>query len=317
MNLPANTRYQTQQPRWISFTEPAWIQLDHTSANARQYTIKERRLDQAIGAFAHGDWAGIAFQQEASAIVYSGADHGGTPLWPNITILPDVPARAIHGETSQAGSLEVLGCTMGHWHVADPKGSRSQEIYEYQSYGLMVLDREQGEPELWVLREGDKVAVPSGCHMTLYNLGGAQQPLVTLDFANPTNNTANKHLIGALGPILLAYRTRSEAVFTLNRLYLNSAQTQAGVRLKPTDLAPRELQVRIPINSNQALGPQLYEKLTADAGLIARFDQLGLRLKRATPQATLLALDGRTTTLTQPLVEETRPGAAGYRFFLG
>lgn len=317
MNLPAHTIYQPRQPHWISFTEPAWIRLEASNANLGNYTIKDRRFDQAIVPFLQGDWAGIEFQAKASDIVYSGADHHGTPLSPNITVLPDLPVRTIPGELDATGKGAVLGCTMGHWHLREERGQRIQEIYEFQSYGLMVLDHENGEVEIWVLRQGDKVAVSSGCHMTIYNLGGQDQPLVTLDFANPAHNPANKELIGALGPILLAYRTPTEVVFAVNRLYLNAANTKAGVRLQLTDKDPRQRQIRIALHPKRVIGKQLHEKLTSDPDIIRQFSLLGLQLKRAVARTRLTTPAGATTTLSQPLVDSVAPGTAGYRFFLG
>ncbi len=313
MKLPLNVHYTPAQPRWMSFTEPAWIRFDRDDARLRGYAIKDRTLAAAITAYQHGNWAGIQFELPPAGIVYSGADHAGDPLLPNITILPDLMARHIPGVN---GPAEVLGCTMGHWHLADPQGRRTQEIYEYQSWGLMVLDHEAGCPEIWVLRAGDKVAVPSGCHMTMYNLGGSSQPLVSLDYANPANNRANKDLIGTHGPILLVYRTATEMVFALNPRYWNSPHLQAGVRTQGVNASAPAPEVRLPVGGDAACGAPLYALLDPQGPWAAAFTQLGFRLRRATSQAVLEATTGRQTALSTALVEATQPGAAATRFFL-
>jgi hypothetical protein len=181
----------------------------------------------------------------------------------------------------------------------------------------MVLDHEDGTPEIWVLRAGDKVAVPSACHMTLYSLGGSSQPLVTLDYANPANNKANKDLIGAHGPILLLYRTATETVFALNPQYLNSAHFKAGVRTQEVSARARAPEVRLPLGGSQASGASLYALLDPQGPWAPAFTRLGFRLRRATPQAVLAAANGRQVAISASLMEETQPGAAATRFFLG
>lgn len=314
MKLPLNVQYTPAQPRWMSFTDPAWIRFDRADAQVCAYTLKDRTLAAAIAAYQHGNWAGIQFEMPPAGIVYSGADHTGDPLLPNVTILPDLMARHLPGVS---GPAEVLGCTMGHWHLADPMGRRTQEIYEYQSWGLMVLDHEDGCPEIWVLGAGDKVAVPSGCHMTLYNLGGSSQPLVTLDYANPANNRANKDLIGTHGPILLGYRTATETVFALNPRYWNSPHHKAGVRTQGVNASAPAPEVRLPLGGNAACGAALSLLLAPQGPWAAAFTQLGFRLRRATSQAVLASPRGPEVSLRACLVEETQPGAAATQFFRG
>jgi hypothetical protein len=142
---------------------------------------------------------------------------------PNITVVPNLSTRD--------GATFVLGCTMGHFHTPERAGRRVMEVYEFQSYGLMILDDLGGHIDMWVLGDGDKVAVPGGCQATLYNLGDQDHPLVTLDFADPSNNPFDRRLAARIGPILLAYYNDVEVAFTLNLQHINNPFLEAGVRL--------------------------------------------------------------------------------------
>lgn len=112
---------------------------------------------------------------------------------------------------------------MGQYHPGTATDTRIQQVYEFQSYGLLVLDREDGEVELWIAHDGDKVPIPAGCHVTLYNLGDVDQPLVVLNVADPDRQSPTQELVRHYGPILLTYYDDAEVVLTLNQLYINSA----------------------------------------------------------------------------------------------
>src|SRR6185436_5221086 len=113
-------------------------------------------------------------KQQESPVLYSGAEHNGSPhksaehpssplgsfvKLPNITVLPNLSTEESRG---LARPYTLFGSTMGHYHPQAPTGPRVQEVYEFQSYGCLALDREEGHVELWVAQDGDKVAVPSG-----------------------------------------------------------------------------------------------------------------------------------------------------------
>ena len=317
MRLPDGAEYSPGRLRLIAFDEPAWVRLRSDAPKLGQYTIKDRSFESAILPYCHGDWGqlGRLSASLGGQAVYSGADHGGMPPLPSITVLPNFRpvAGSLTGEV-----LSILGCTMGHWHPVDPVGERTQELYEFQSPGLMVLDREQGEVDVWVLRGGDKVAVPSGCHMTLYNLGDDDQPLVTLDFADPRRNPADKSLISRKGPILLAYRSDTGVVFALNELYLNARDHRAGVRVDGEVSAERR-RVVISLAGDRPLGEDLYLRLTQDPTLSRRFSELGLRLRVASSEVVLEDPGDpvRSRKVTRPLVDAVQPGQEACRFFLG
>lgn len=237
MKLPDGVFYRPRQEHLIAKNEQAAIRIETGAsypANA-DYKINDRSFAQAIAPYLHGDWedfdrlfrlnprrvVSMGGKPQESPVIYSGAEHRGSSKLPNITVVPNLATQESRG---LARPLTVFGCTMGHYHPGTLANYRTQEVYEFQSYGMLVLAREVGVVEVWVAQDGDKVAVPNGCHMTLYNLGDEDNPLVTLDFADPDRNPANKDLVGKYGPILLAYYDDFEVVFTLNRLYINNTR---------------------------------------------------------------------------------------------
>jgi predicted dehydrogenase len=354
MNLPEGIRYNPSQfERLIAITAKAGEGLI-TIDPALGYTVNDRDFKKNFQDLFSEDYREFArrYHLIEQSPVYSGAEHKGDPKLPNITVLPNIPTRRartmqlrfdqktfgigrdldLRMPTGQ--EVTLFGCTMGHWHGQTDCPDGVQEVYEFQSYGALVIDwPESDEVELWVARDGDKVAVPQQCHMTLYNLDDLDHPLVTLDFANPKRNYANKELVGRIGPILLAYYTPYEAVFILNRHYINreriyvrpdefiNPQSQpsgevnnqnclnGGVRL-PGPLPGRE--VRIPLGARASLGQQLYEALTGDAEVIIQFARLGIRVCKASPEVELGGV-----RYGRPLAEAVRMGKANqlYRFF--
>lgn len=354
MNLPDGVRYNPGQfERWIAISDKpgeALITVDPSLG----YTVNDRDFKKNFQDLFSEDYREFArrYHLIEQSPVYSGAEHGGDPKLPNITVLPNIPtrqARSMHLEFDKkrfdigrnfpfslptCQEVTLFGCTMGHWHGQTDCPDGVQEVYEFQGYGALLIDRpESEEVELWVARDGDKVAVPQQCHMTLYNLDDLDHPLVTLDFANPDRNYANKELVRRIGPILLAYYTPYEAVFVLNRHYINRERIyvrpdefidpdspppgkvdnrnclNGGVRL-PGPLPSRE--VRIPLGARASLGQQLYEALTGDAEVIIKFAQLGIRVRQASPEVQLGGV-----WYSRPLAETVRLGKANrlYRFF--
>lgn len=354
MNLPDGVRYTPGQfERWIAITTEAGEPLI-TIDPALGYTVNDRDFKVNFQDLFSEDYEIFArrYHLVGRSPVYSGAEHKGDPKLPNITVLPNIPTRRarnmhlrferkpfqlnrdLNFSMSTGQEVTLFGCTMGHWHGQADCPDGVQEVYEFQGYGALVIDRpESDEVELWVARDGDKVAVPQQCHMTLYNLDDLDHPLVTLDFANPDRNYANKELAGRIGPILLAYYTPYEAVFVLNRHYINRERIyvrpdeftdpdlpppgkvdnrnclNGGVRL-PESLPNRE--VRIPLGTRASLGQQLYEALTGDPEVVIQFARLGIRICKASPE---VQLDG--VWYSRPLAETVRLGKANrlYRFF--
>lgn len=290
------------------------------------YTIEDRLSKEAVVPFLKGDWKEFdrRFQlrslglNDNPGLVYSRAEHKGNPRLPNIMVVPNLFTERGLGQEP----LMVFGCIVGHFRPNRPPAYWVQEVYEFQSYGLAVLDRKQGEIELWVAQDGDKVAVPNGCHMTLYNLGGLDDPLITLDFANPDRSpTDNMAFVGQYGPVLLAYYDDSEVTFQLNQLYIDNLAHEAGVRLSAPFDDPKDRQVKIPLGARLKLGRHLYEQLTRNPDVIYQFARLGIRVRPASPEAVLepfrekgIQRDLRIC-FAAPLVKATRPGTIVYRYF--
>ncbi len=341
MNLPDGVIYQWRRRNlWLSLIsvrgDDGLIRINSQPPhdNDSGYQVHNRTFSSAIAPYLKGDWEDLDRLFELQDLqlkavqdaVYSGGEHNGDPKSPNITVVPNLHTKRGFTETP----LMVFGCTMGHYHSDESSAYRVQEVYEFQSYGLMAIDRGQGEIELWVADDGDKVAVPNRCHMTLYNLDSRDVPLVTLDFANPERNPADKEFVKQYGPAILAYYDGSDVVFTLNRLYINNLEHQAGIRLYtlPSDLKNR--QVIIPLGSRLTLGQYLYEQLTGNPDVIGQFARLGVRIRKASPEVVLepvppaIVLEQdqaksvkRTLRIhfSAPLVKATRPGTRVYRYF--
>ncbi len=125
-------------------------------------------------------------------VIYSGAEHTGNPKLPNITVLPNITFS----------DYFLFGSTFGHQHTQfEKKDDRAfQEIYEFWGNGAILL-RNNSETALYILSPEEKVIVGTKDDMTLFNLD--DKPLVTLDYANPDMNSANKDLEKRIGPLML------------------------------------------------------------------------------------------------------------------
>lgn len=330
MQLPDGVVHRPREVSLIAKDEPAAIRIETESrypVNAH-YNVNDRSFEDAIAPFLRGDWedfdrlfrlnprrvVAVGGQQRESSIIYSGAEHSGSPKKPNITVVPNMKTKESRGLPS---AYVVMGCTMGHFHPKDSSGYRIQEVYEFQSHGILVMDRENGAPEIWVAKDGDKIAVPNGCHMTLYNLGDENHPLITLDFANPEDNPPNKGLIKHYGPILLTYYDEFGATVVLNRLYANNIEHPAGVRIG--DPVSEEVRsIIIPRAGRMDLGRFLYEELTGNPEVIGKFQRLGLCIRKASTQAALEPITSGTANrlyFSRPLAKATAPGSEVYNFF--
>jgi len=326
MNLPEGVQHTPGRlERLIKFSTERGDALISIDPSLGYKTVK-REFKQAFQDLYSEDYRAFAqrYHLMSRFPVYSGAEHKGDPKLPNITVVPNVATRLAQTVSLQfdqktfnigrtldfrmPASLEVtlFGCTMGHWHGQADCPDEVQEIYEFQSYGALLIDRPQSdELELWVARSGDKIAVPQQCHMTLYNLDDGHHPLITLDFANPERNYANKELVKRIGPILLAYYTTHEAVFILNHRYINRERVvyedlsppptgvenrqclNGGVRLPTPIIGQEGREVRTPLGTRASLGEQLYEALTGDAEVIIKFARLGVCVRPASPEVQL------------------------------
>ena len=140
------------------------------------------------------DYERFDFNYDRNRIIYSGAEHTGKPKLPNITVLPNLQATK---------GITVLGSTMGHQHTQLETGDarQFQEIYEFYSHGAMLLRNTcRKDARLHLLRPREKIGVRTNDHMTIFNLG--TQPLITLDYANPDKNRAQKDLEKEKGTLI-------------------------------------------------------------------------------------------------------------------
>ena len=297
MNLPDRVQYTPgQYERWIAITTKSGEALI-TIDPALGYTINGRDFKNSFQDLFSDDYRAFAqrYHLMEQSPIYSGAEHTGDPKLPNITVVPNASASR---------EATLFGCTMGHWHEQANCPGEIQEVYEFQSYGALVIDRpESDEVDLWIAQDGDKVSIPQQCHMTLYNLDDLGHPLITLDFANPTRNHANKELVKQIGPILLAYYTADEAVFLLNKHYINRGHVHynsvhatginnhqclnGGVRQRALGV---NREVRIALGTRARLGERIYEALTEDPAMANQFNKLGIRVLRASPEVKITGI---------------------------
>ena len=339
MRLPDGVFYRPRQELLIAKDQWAVIRIESRNPkyllNSR-YVITDRSYNKDIAPYLRGDWDefGRIFglnakrtiyvhgQPRDSDVVYSFAQYhiepskyGLIPKLPNITVVPNLLTNISQGLVSP---WIVFGSTMGHYHQSpESKEYYIQEVYEFQGYGLMVLDRGLGEVELWVAQDGDKVAVPSDCHMTLYNLADKDTPLITLDVADP-HHKPNRDVVRQCGPILLAYFNDFEVIFKLNRLYINNSNFKVGVRLTHSPGDDEGRRVRIARGARLELGRMLYEQLTQHPSVIGKFARLGVVVKQASPEAILEPLstgEGSRLYFCRPLVEAVKKGTEVHKYF--
>lgn len=142
--------------------------------------------------------------------VYLGAEHNEKPKLPNLTYLPNLGSQHHF----------ILGSTFGHQHTQRlmEDGREFQEIYEFSGHGAMLL-RTPDVCNLHLLTPGEKVIVPTNADMTFFNFG--KEPLITLDYANPEMNKANKNLEAEIGTLMCCeYFPFLRAIdFTINAKY--------------------------------------------------------------------------------------------------
>src|ERR1051325_7820245 len=153
MNLPPGIFEHFRQPYLIRINEWAVIRIendkDRYPHNIR-YKIKSLSFQEAIAPYLHGDWEEFdrffylqdrketdKDEDGQASVIYSKAEHFGEPRLPNILVVPNLLTQESRGLGRQ---LTVRGSTMGHYNPPSSKGYRIQEVYEFQSYGLLVLD---------------------------------------------------------------------------------------------------------------------------------------------------------------------------------
>jgi predicted dehydrogenase len=334
MMFPDGVTYRPRQSRLIAIDGVALLSIDSKVNDNEAYEVVEASFE-SIEECLKGDWEefDLKFGLERHVgevesrknklpvdklppvIVQSIAQHKNDPAYRKVprrlgmTVIPNLRTTRVEKLYS------VLGCSLSRYYKSDRKRQESErpEVYEFLSYGMMLLDAESHSVDMWVARPGDKVVVPTGCHMTLYNLGDDSEPLMTLQYGNGRADACDDGYSRTAGPMILAYYDDVEVFFQINRLYVNNPDIRAGVQL-PTAAAPR---LRLTRTSRQELGPFLYEQLVHNPELIAQFAGLGIHVKHPPPDVVLSAPANPTERIffSRHLAEATLPGTPVHRFF--
>jgi len=288
--LPGHAR------RLIGYEPDDFVRIDRSTGGNAGYRINERKFAE-LRDFWSGDWQDFRLP-DLGRVAYSGAGHAAHPKQANITVLAD-------WSTERRGvPVTIAASSMGHDHLFVSGAPPSQEVYEFHSQGALLTGR-NAALDLWIAKPGDKVVAPADSHMTLYNLGGADQPLVTLDFADWTRNLSSKDRIRATGPAMLLYYDGDTACFTINRKFNQDL---------PMDPARRTICVRLTGRSGRE--ELLYDRLTGDFELAGQFLALGVRLRKASPEVRLVpAESGPPVSVSLPLRRLARPGTALYDYY--
>jgi len=325
MRLPNGVTHLPNRPTLCAIDQDAILCVVSAVSGNADYRINDRTFTGAIEPFLHGDWLNFHLRFPlAAGVMYSGAEHNGVPKLPNLTVVPNFAVTETHDSPDTAPPRFVFGCTMGHQHPEATQGPRVQEVYEFQSYGLVVVQTNCITPTIWLAKDGDKVAVPSGCHMTLYNLGDEHNPLITLDFADPTRNPSDKQLVGEFGPVLLSYYSDRDVVFTLNETYTGWPGNPLQVRLCRDQPGIQDRTVTVRRAGRLNLGAFLYEQLTRDPDTIADFARIGFRIRKAGEECVLDPLPapippsgsrGSRLSVSRPLAEAMTEGNEAFRYF--
>ncbi|MBS1787715.1 MAG: Gfo/Idh/MocA family oxidoreductase [Acidobacteria bacterium] len=341
MNLPDGITYHPRQhlhsdPEQrvlIARNCPALIRIETTERfpNNRNYEIESQSFENSLARFLRGDWEQFdrefGFNRHHEVCVH--AIHGRVDF-PADPQLPDIWVARNVAVILERSEVYSFGCTMGHYYPYDrEEGYRVAEVFEFQGYGLLLLSRENSEVEMWVAQEGDKIAVPTGCHATLYNLSSDDSPLIALSFHHtPQSQPLNDQtLICDHGPILLSYYSSQEVVFKLNRSYVNNPYHRAGITLKDSPLNDEARTIRVNRGARLDMGRMLYEQLTQNPALVSRFARLGICVKPASPEAVLEPLKPETSGKLEdvrgarlhfslPLANSAKKGTDVYRYFI-
>lgn len=328
MDLPNGVVYRPRQAKLIAKDGVGIISIDSTIAGNADYRIEERTLGGSGDRYLKGDWDDFdrLFRLRTSdsdgggsQIVYSTAIHDGHPRQPNITVVRNLTTYEQRGVPRQ---MTVLGCTISRAYPRSDTGPGVAKIYEFLSYGFMLLDSGRGRVDLWIGRAGDKVVVPGGVSASLYNIGDEGNPLLALDFTSgkpldAAQRETAEAMAREIGPMLLAYYDDLEVVFTINTMHINYSDL-AGIRVAPAVLAEYGRTVVLPRTSRQDLGSFIYDQFVHNPAFVARFAKFGINVLHPRGDAVLAASDARSASklfFSRSLAKAVIPGTKVHRFF--
>jgi len=242
------------------------------------YEINERLFRESVEPMLSEDYIRCGIKAPEDGIAYSGAESN-----------PENPEDKLPNVTVLRNWGRFLCTTMGH-HQGTPE-LEYQEVYEFHGFGVMVVDRDGKETvELYCMKPGDKVLIPSYCNMTLYSLDW-YPPLITLDFANPELNKSSKDLQKAVtgkignrtahvGPILCMYCEDGKFHIKLNRQYINR-NCGSGVKVPGLDKeSDATLTVKFPFDdTGPSIGSSAYKGIMHNR---KRFGEMGIDVVEGT-----------------------------------
>lgn len=326
MILPKGVVYRPRQAKLIAKDGVGIISIASAVGCNAAYDINERTLEGSRDSYLKGDWDDFdrlfhlrSADGKSPGVSYSTAVHYGTPRQPNITVLRNFSTFEQRG---LARPLTVLGCTISRAYPRTDSGPSVSKVYEFLSYGLMLVDSGRGRVDLWIARAGDKIVVPGGTSATLYNIGDEVNPLLTLDFSagaplDASQADAAELMAREVGPPLLAYYDDLEVVFTINKLHVNHSDL-AGIRVDSSVVADYGRTIVLPRTSRQDLGSFIYDQFVHNPGLVARFAKFGINVLQPRGDAVLATTDARAESklfFSRPLARAVEPGTIVHRFF--
>jgi hypothetical protein len=278
------------------------VSLDKEMLEPLGYKIKQRHLDE-IKKYSKGAYKNIlrnignfdaAEEQRASD---EGAEHSPNDLsqkLPNLTLLRNLKLSGQGGKTVMAGQ------TMGHTHPDN--GLKIQEIYEFQGYGAMLLaspyQAEEKSSTLYLAKKGSKVIVPGNCIMTIFNLDMQNiygNPLLTVDMANPLNNSSDKKTQEELGTMMAIYMSNLRCGLDI---MLNSSYPHYGL---DSDLS-------LHVSSWSPKGDDIFDSMLQDHEVFRNYN---IELVEAGKSVEFISEDGQKVLLDKPLevlvADESKP----------
>ncbi len=207
-----------------------------TALEKQGYQLNERTFSSITPLFSD-DYKKAIFPYFSTDGVYLGAEHCNKDSSINEILQKKCNLTFFNNLEAKLGDhyVQIMASSMGHFH---PSKLKVQEIYEFQGYGAMVIQKEGEKPNLIFMNPGGKVIVPGQCHMTIYSL--QLEPLETHDFANPKQNSGHKNIQKQKGPIFLIHHDDLERriYFKINSQYSKYHPSDHSVSLTKREWKP-------------------------------------------------------------------------------
>ena len=275
MTLPPDVKCRPNQPGLIGpLGGASLIQVPP------DYGIGRYPLEKALEPYLSGTWYDWAAKHNISfsADAYAAGENNEFV----IAVARDIPTQ-----NSQHGMPKLFASFLDSF-TPEPLGKPpAVRVCELQTYGIAVIDCGTGVLDLLVGKDGDKLIVPTGSCYAFYGLG---EPLITVEVGWRLVGDKSRRWsdwLHRFGAPLLAYYTDQEIVFELNDLHVNSENHNMGVRLPGRTLDPDGRRIHLPRVTRASLPPFLYAELTTNMVLAGQFRELGIQIRKASPEAIL------------------------------